>query len=162
MSRIRNFSSIWMTQMWAHHPTDSGSTRPAQSLASVQKHTTNIRLLQHAHYLYFGFSSPNSTDLTCEDALCPFSRLLSLKSQTKVCQLVFGISQPSVSASVAFSNLYYGGERPTTHRVLYVNGETTRGKNCTICGSNPPPLTCTLGKTALSPQVSLTPGAICQ
>lgn len=50
--------------------------------------------------------------------------MISLRSQTDVCQAVFGISQRSLHRSVAFSNMYYGGERPTTHRVLYVNGET--------------------------------------
>lgn len=56
--------------------------------------------------------------------MCPFSRMISLKSQEEICQLVFGISLPSLKRNVAFSNTYYGGDSPTTHRVLYVNGET--------------------------------------
>lgn len=50
--------------------------------------------------------------------------MISLRSETEVCQSVFGISQHSLPGSVTFSNMYYGGEHPNTHRVLYVNGET--------------------------------------
>lgn len=56
--------------------------------------------------------------------MCPFSRMISLKYQEKICQSVFGISPRSLNRHVAFSNTYYGGDCPTTHRVLYVNGET--------------------------------------
>lgn len=60
--------------------------------------------------------------------MCPFSKMISLRTQTQVCHTVFGVSQRSLYGSVAFSNMYYGGERPTAHRVLYVNGEMTGGK----------------------------------
>ncbi|XP_036393002.1 thymus-specific serine protease [Megalops cyprinoides] len=60
---------------------------------------------------------------TCEDAFCPFSRMLTLKSQTELCPLLFGIPQSSLHSNVAFTNKYYGGDHPQTHRVLYVNGD---------------------------------------
>ncbi|XP_047450601.1 thymus-specific serine protease [Mugil cephalus] len=59
---------------------------------------------------------------TCEDATCPFSGMLTLQTQTELCAMLFGISQHSVSARVTFTNTYYGGDNPHTHRVLYVNG----------------------------------------
>ncbi|XP_037317852.2 thymus-specific serine protease [Pungitius pungitius] len=59
---------------------------------------------------------------TCEDASCPFSRSVTLSSQTELCLLLFGISQHSLPERVAFTNAYYGGDHPHTHRVLYVNG----------------------------------------
>ncbi|KAJ8280264.1 hypothetical protein GJAV_G00052460 [Gymnothorax javanicus] len=60
---------------------------------------------------------------TCEDASCPFSRMLTLRSQTELCPLLFGISQSSLPSIVAFTNKFYGADHPRTHRVLYVNGE---------------------------------------
>lgn len=71
--------------------------------------------------LFFPFSF---TDQSCEEATCPFSQMITLSSQTEVCQSVFGISERSLPGSVAFSNMYYGGEHPNLHRVLYVNGES--------------------------------------
>lgn len=62
-------------------------------------------------------------DQTCEDASCPFSGLVTLRSQTELCLMLFGISQDSLPERVAFTNTYYGGDNPHTHRVLYVNGE---------------------------------------
>uniref|UniRef100_A0A3B4Z8Q9 Thymus-specific serine protease n=1 Tax=Stegastes partitus TaxID=144197 RepID=A0A3B4Z8Q9_9TELE len=59
---------------------------------------------------------------TCEDAACPFSGMLTLHAQTKLCTAVFGVSQHSLPARIAFTNNYYGGDNPRTHRVLYVNG----------------------------------------
>ncbi|XP_028275788.1 thymus-specific serine protease [Parambassis ranga] len=59
---------------------------------------------------------------TCEDTTCPFSGMLTLQSQTDLCAMLFGISQHSLPARVAFTNTFYGGDNPHTHRVLYVNG----------------------------------------
>nr|XP_006627603.1 PREDICTED: thymus-specific serine protease [Lepisosteus oculatus] len=60
---------------------------------------------------------------TCEDDGCPFSRLLTLKSQTELCPLVFGLKESSLPLAVGFTNDYYGSDHPGTHRVLYVNGD---------------------------------------
>ncbi|KAL4647410.1 thymus-specific serine protease [Arapaima gigas] len=60
---------------------------------------------------------------TCEDAKCPFSRMLTLQSQTEICSLVFGIPQSSLPSHIAFTNRYYGANHPHTCRVLYVNGD---------------------------------------
>ncbi|XP_020500048.1 thymus-specific serine protease [Labrus bergylta] len=59
---------------------------------------------------------------TCEDATCPFSGMVTLKTLTEVCPMVFSISQHSLPGHIAFTNTYFGGENPPTHRVLYVNG----------------------------------------
>ncbi|KAM4628161.1 thymus-specific serine protease [Polymixia lowei] len=59
---------------------------------------------------------------TCEVASCPFSRMLTLQAQTKLCSMLFHISQQSLPAHIAFTNSYYGEDHPRTHRVLYVNG----------------------------------------
>uniref|UniRef100_A0A3P8PKX4 Serine protease 16 n=1 Tax=Astatotilapia calliptera TaxID=8154 RepID=A0A3P8PKX4_ASTCA len=59
---------------------------------------------------------------SCEDATCPFSGMLTLQDQTKLCTTLFGISQHSLPARIAFTNTYYGGDNPHTHRILYVNG----------------------------------------
>lgn len=63
-------------------------------------------------------------DQTCEDSTCPFSGMLTLQINTKLCPKLFGISQHSLHARIAFANTYYGGDNPHTHRILYVNGET--------------------------------------
>ncbi|XP_076137972.1 thymus-specific serine protease [Alosa pseudoharengus] len=60
---------------------------------------------------------------TCEDAYCPFSRMLTLRSATELCTEVFDIPQDRLPGHVAFTNLYYGGKDPENGRVLYVNGE---------------------------------------
>ncbi|KAI9526650.1 hypothetical protein NQZ68_037214 [Dissostichus eleginoides] len=60
-------------------------------------------------------------DQTCEDASCPFSGMVTLRSQTEICLELFRISQNSLPGRVAFTNRYYGGDEPHTHRVLYVN-----------------------------------------
>ena len=60
---------------------------------------------------------------TCEDASCPFSRMLTLQAQTDLCPEVFNIPQHSLPGHIAFTNKYYGGDHPDTDRVLYVNGE---------------------------------------
>ncbi|XP_040902925.1 thymus-specific serine protease [Toxotes jaculatrix] len=59
---------------------------------------------------------------TCEDATCPFSGMMTLQADTQLCPMLFGISQHSLPARIAFTNTYYGGDNPRTHRVLYVNG----------------------------------------
>lgn len=59
---------------------------------------------------------------TCEDATCPFSGMATLQVHTEVCPILFGISQHSLAGRIAFTNTYYGGDSPYTHRVLYVNG----------------------------------------
>ncbi|CAK6974988.1 LOW QUALITY PROTEIN: thymus-specific serine protease [Scomber scombrus] len=59
---------------------------------------------------------------TCEDATCPFSGMVTLQSETRLCPMLFGISQHSLPGRIAFTNTYYGGDNPDTHRVLYVNG----------------------------------------
>ncbi|CAN9511115.1 unnamed protein product [Ophioblennius macclurei] len=59
---------------------------------------------------------------TCEDATCPFSGMMTLQTWTQLCAVVFAISQHSLPSRVAFTNSYYGGRDPHTHRVLYVNG----------------------------------------
>uniref|UniRef100_A0A3Q4G345 Thymus-specific serine protease-like n=1 Tax=Neolamprologus brichardi TaxID=32507 RepID=A0A3Q4G345_NEOBR len=59
---------------------------------------------------------------TCEDATCPFSGMLTLQDQTKLCTTLFGISQHSLPARIAFTNTYFGGDNPHTHSILYVNG----------------------------------------
>ncbi|KAM6959245.1 thymus-specific serine protease [Aplochiton taeniatus] len=59
---------------------------------------------------------------TCEDASCPFSRMLTLQSQTHFCFLLFNVPQDTLQARITFTNNYYGGDHPHTHRVLYVNG----------------------------------------
>ncbi|XP_035479876.2 thymus-specific serine protease isoform X1 [Scophthalmus maximus] len=59
---------------------------------------------------------------TCEDATCPFSGMLTLQTDTRLCPTLFGVSQHALPARVAFTNAYYGGDDPPTHRVLYVNG----------------------------------------
>ncbi|KAJ7990179.1 hypothetical protein DPEC_G00297630 [Dallia pectoralis] len=60
---------------------------------------------------------------TCEDASCPFSQTLSLRSQTVLCSELFDIPQHSLPGRIAFTNKYYGEKRPHTDRVLYVNGD---------------------------------------
>ncbi|XP_013870451.1 thymus-specific serine protease [Austrofundulus limnaeus] len=69
---------------------------------------------------------------TCEDSTCPFSGMLTLQAQTELCAKVFGISQHSLPARVAFTNSYYGGVDPHTHRVLYVNGGVDPWKELSV------------------------------
>ncbi|XP_026877516.2 thymus-specific serine protease [Electrophorus electricus] len=60
---------------------------------------------------------------TCEDTSCPFSRMLTLQTQTQLCRLLFGLPQHTLSMNIAFTNQYYGGDEPHSQRVLYVNGD---------------------------------------
>uniref|UniRef100_W5L684 Serine protease 16 n=1 Tax=Astyanax mexicanus TaxID=7994 RepID=W5L684_ASTMX len=61
---------------------------------------------------------------TCEDATCPFSRMMNLQTEIQLCPLLFSIPQHTLPSNIAFTNLYYGGDQPQTQRVLYVNGDT--------------------------------------
>uniref|UniRef100_A0A8C1RWU2 Uncharacterized protein n=1 Tax=Cyprinus carpio TaxID=7962 RepID=A0A8C1RWU2_CYPCA len=58
---------------------------------------------------------------TCEDTSCPFSRMLTIQSQTELCSRLFEIPQHCLPVHTNFTNMYYGGLRPQTQRVLYVN-----------------------------------------
>nr|XP_055051605.1 thymus-specific serine protease [Misgurnus anguillicaudatus] len=59
---------------------------------------------------------------TCEDDSCPFSHTINLQIETKLCSQLFDIPQYSLPLYIDFTNQYYGGKRPQTQRVLYVNG----------------------------------------
>ncbi|XP_069500482.1 thymus-specific serine protease [Ambystoma mexicanum] len=59
---------------------------------------------------------------TCEDKSCPFSQLMTLKSQVDLCSQVFGIPADSVQTSVQFTNEYYGADHPKSSRIIFVNG----------------------------------------
>uniref|UniRef100_A0A8C1QUB5 Thymus-specific serine protease n=1 Tax=Cyprinus carpio TaxID=7962 RepID=A0A8C1QUB5_CYPCA len=59
---------------------------------------------------------------TCEDTSCPFSRMSTIQSQTQLCSRIFDIPQDHLPVHIDFTNQYYGGNRPQTQRVLYVNG----------------------------------------
>ncbi|KAH0631521.1 hypothetical protein JD844_005874, partial [Phrynosoma platyrhinos] len=61
--------------------------------------------------------------MTCEDPICPFSKLVDLKFQMDVCKDVFGISDRSAQEAVSFTNEYYGADHPKATRVLFVNGD---------------------------------------
>ncbi|KAK9520507.1 hypothetical protein VZT92_020389 [Zoarces viviparus] len=69
---------------------------------------------------------------TCEDATCPFSGMVTLRTQTELCLKLFGISQHSLPGRVAFTNTYYGGDNPHTHRILYVNGGVDPWKELSV------------------------------
>ncbi|XP_014836251.1 PREDICTED: thymus-specific serine protease-like [Poecilia mexicana] len=69
---------------------------------------------------------------TCEDTTCPFSGMVTLQAQTKICTKVFGISQHSLPSRIAFTNSYYGGDNPNTYRVLYVNGGVDPWKELSV------------------------------
>uniref|UniRef100_A0A3B5L4H9 Serine protease 16 n=1 Tax=Xiphophorus couchianus TaxID=32473 RepID=A0A3B5L4H9_9TELE len=69
---------------------------------------------------------------TCEDTTCPFSGMVTLQAQTKICSKVFGISQHSLPSRIAFTNSYYGGDNPNTYRVLYVNGGVDPWKELSV------------------------------
>ncbi|XP_037533989.1 thymus-specific serine protease [Nematolebias whitei] len=69
---------------------------------------------------------------TCEDTTCPFSGMFTLQTHTELCAKVFGISQHSLPTRIAFTNSYYGGDDPHTHRVLYVNGGVDPWKELSV------------------------------
>ncbi|XP_074872458.1 thymus-specific serine protease [Carettochelys insculpta] len=59
---------------------------------------------------------------TCEDATCPFSRLLTLAPALDLCSQIFGLAPQHVEGAVNFTNQYYGADHPKASRVLFVNG----------------------------------------
>ncbi|XP_062843300.1 thymus-specific serine protease [Trichomycterus rosablanca] len=69
---------------------------------------------------------------TCEDASCPFSRMLTLQFQTQLCLLLFGIPQHTVRRNIDFTNQYYGGGKPQSQHVLYINGDIDPWKELSI------------------------------
>ncbi|KAL0173776.1 hypothetical protein M9458_029744, partial [Cirrhinus mrigala] len=52
---------------------------------------------------------------------CPFSHMLTIRSQAELCSRIFDIPQDRLPFHIDFTNQYYGGNRPQTSRVLYVN-----------------------------------------
>lgn len=60
---------------------------------------------------------------TCEDSSCPFSTLITLKSQLDLCTEVFNIPPESVRQAVQFTNEFYGADHPKSSRIIFVNGD---------------------------------------
>ncbi|XP_077141822.1 thymus-specific serine protease [Ranitomeya variabilis] len=60
---------------------------------------------------------------TCEDGSCPFSPLITLKSQLDLCTEIFQIPTESVRKSVEFTNEFYGADHPKSSRIIFVNGD---------------------------------------
>jgi serine protease 16 len=62
---------------------------------------------------------------TCEPGTkCLWTKgLNTLDQQLSLCKQVFGIPAASVESRVNFSNLYWGGDRPSGSRVLFPNGQ---------------------------------------
>ncbi|XP_073405233.1 thymus-specific serine protease [Dendrobates tinctorius] len=60
---------------------------------------------------------------TCEDVSCPFSPLITLKSQLDLCTEIFQIPAESVLKSVEFTNEFYGADHPKSSRIIFVNGD---------------------------------------
>ncbi|XP_029301858.1 thymus-specific serine protease-like [Cottoperca gobio] len=58
--------------------------------------------------------------------------MVTLRSQTELCLMLFDISQHSLPGRVAFTNTYYGGDDPHTHRVVYVNGGVDPWKELSV------------------------------
>ncbi|XP_051534522.1 thymus-specific serine protease [Myxocyprinus asiaticus] len=85
-------------------------------LSNTTTGRSSYRQWQYQTCTEFGFYE------TCEDESCLFSHLITLQSQAELCSRLFNISQSSLPFSVDFTNQYYGGNRPQTQRVLYVNG----------------------------------------
>lgn len=93
-----------------------------QAVSDLRNTDLNTASMGQRQWLYqscseFGFFQ------TCEDASCPFSRMLTLQAQTELCPLLFNIPQNRLHQHVSFTNQYYGGNHPSTQRVLYVNGD---------------------------------------
>ena len=65
------------------------------------------------------------SDQTCEhNSSCVFStRLPDLKHDLDMCSNVFKIPPEDVYQQVAFTNAYYGGDRPKGSRTVFVNGK---------------------------------------
>uniref|UniRef100_A0A6I8Q1D8 Serine protease 16 n=1 Tax=Xenopus tropicalis TaxID=8364 RepID=A0A6I8Q1D8_XENTR len=60
---------------------------------------------------------------TCEDPSCPFSSLITLKSQLDLCSQIFQVPTESVLQSVQFTNEFYGADHPKSSRIIFVNGD---------------------------------------
>eukprot|EP00811_Abedinium_folium_P026726 NODE_3969_length_1955_cov_1.819475.p1 GENE.NODE_3969_length_1955_cov_1.819475~~NODE_3969_length_1955_cov_1.819475.p1 ORF type:complete len:510 (+),score=161.19 NODE_3969_length_1955_cov_1.819475:173-1702(+) len=62
---------------------------------------------------------------TCnEGSNCPYTQgYNTLAFNLDSCQKIFGISPSQVEANVAKSNAFYGGVRPNSTRVLFINGQ---------------------------------------
>lgn len=62
---------------------------------------------------------------TCDPKTqCIFSHLLTLESNTVLCQDAYDISDTEIAARIAFTQGYYGAKDPDSSRVLFVNGKT--------------------------------------
>lgn len=61
---------------------------------------------------------------TCDkNTSCPFSRLMDLyQANLKVCEDIYKIPVYQVFDNVAFTNDYYGGNKPKGTRIVFVNG----------------------------------------
>ncbi|XP_042299520.1 thymus-specific serine protease-like [Sceloporus undulatus] len=94
-------------------------------------HTEFIQLLRDTKVTKDSFMRPwifqTCTEfgyfMTCEDPICPFSKLVDLKFQMDVCKEAFNISSRSAQDAVSFTNEYYGADHPKATRVLFVNGD---------------------------------------
>ena len=62
---------------------------------------------------------------TCDvDSKCPFSRgLVTLNSSVAFCLAEYNLTLADVAANVKYSDVYYGGNRPSGSRVFWVNGQ---------------------------------------
>ncbi|KAK5868274.1 hypothetical protein PBY51_009304, partial [Eleginops maclovinus] len=96
---------------------------------TVQSERRTARQWTYQTCTEFGFYQ------TCEDASCPFSGMVTLRSQTEICLELFGITQNSLPGHIAFTNTYYGGDDPHTLRVLYVNGGVDPWKELSVVGN---------------------------
>lgn len=68
---------------------------------------------------------------TCDPKTqCIFSHLLTLESNTVLCQDAYDISDTEIAARIAFTQGYYGAKDPDSSRVLFVNGKTKLQLSC--------------------------------
>jgi hypothetical protein len=76
---------------------------------------------------------------TCEAAAdCPFSSLMDLASQVKICQDAFAgfMDEAYVGDRVDFTNDYLGGQGITASNILFTNGGVSgeqEGWRCAAC-----------------------------
>ncbi|XP_063168657.1 thymus-specific serine protease [Candoia aspera] len=84
---------------------------------------TRIEGSQGMRQWYFQTCTEFGYYQTCEDPVCPFSRLMNLTFQLDICGQVFNISSRDVGEAVTFTNDYYGADHPKASRVLFVNGD---------------------------------------
>ncbi|XP_064612363.1 thymus-specific serine protease-like [Liolophura sinensis] len=60
---------------------------------------------------------------TCDtNTTCPFSRFMDLDSNTVICEEIFEIPAAEVAKRVTFTNEFYGSNRPSGSRIIFVNG----------------------------------------